>query len=126
MTDSHCNIALFWTLVGCAVVGTFVFLLVVLSPARAHDWYTGYQNAKKESCCGGSDCAQLPDDAVRIVKGGYEVTYLPEDFPNAIEIQQFPIVVLNAEAQPGEDPVHFHMCIWGSAMKCFFVPAPGF
>lgn len=108
-----------------AVIAVAVILCVWASGAYAHSWYTGYQNSRKQSCCGGSDCAQLPDDAVHPIKGGYTITYLPPGFPNASQLKM-PITIPNAEAQPGEDPVHYHLCIWGSEAKCFFTPAPGF
>ena len=115
-----------WHWIGIAIgVVLIAMALTACSQAQAHSWYTGYQNRHKESCCGGSDCAQLPDDAVKPVKGGYVVSYLPPGFPNARQIT-LPVTIANEDAQPGEDPVHYHMCIWSSAVKCFFVPAPGF
>lgn len=100
----------------------FVFALGLSSPALSHSWYTNMMSPDgKRSCCGGSDCAQLPDAAVSAVKGGFVVWWLPKDFPGA-STQTFPITIHNADAQPGEDPSHYHMCIYMGSVRCFFFP----
>lgn len=81
---TRCDWALFWTLVGCAVVGTLAFLFVVLSPAHAHDaaaltdpqrgaWFESLkQPGNGSSCCNLEDCQQtkarqLPDQSWQAV-----------------------------------------------------------
>lgn len=64
-----------------------------------------------KTCCGGNDCAPLPDGAARAVPGGYEVTgwgFVP-----------------NAEAQPGPD-FHYHLCQYPPGVRrCFLFPQGG-
>jgi len=108
-----------------AALAVIIVLAVWASGAYAHSWYTGYQNEKKELCCGGSDCAQVPDGDARAVEGGYVVERLPVGFPGGASVK-LPAFIPNSRAQPGEDPAHYHLCIWNAEIKCFFVPAPGF
>jgi hypothetical protein len=76
------------------------------------DPYRGYkQIGTTISCCGGNDCAVLPDQAVHAVKGGYQVDgwgFIP-----------------NERAQSGPDPYHYHLCHAGPTLYCFLTPAPG-
>ena len=87
-------------------------LAVSSSGAAGHDWYTGLQNQKGESCCGGEDCAPLSDDDVTESKGGYTIKSLK-------------ITVPYSQAQSSRDS-HFHACLWGTPreLKCFFAPVP--
>jgi hypothetical protein len=90
-----------------SVVGALVFQL-----AYDADPYRGYhQLGTAVSCCGGRDCAPLPDQAVHAVRGGYVVDgwgFVP-----------------NSAAQPGPDPYHYHLCHSGPKFRCFLTPAPG-
>jgi hypothetical protein len=59
---------------------TVLTLLLVLGAgeAAAHSWYTGTHDPTTGfECCGGGDCAPIPDEAVREVPGGY--LYLPTE-----------------------------------------------
>lgn len=69
-TPSRCDGALFWTIIGCVLVGTLAFLLTVLTPAHAHDmaattdpqrgaWFESLKQPKSgTSCCNLTDCHQ--------------------------------------------------------------------
>lgn len=55
---------------------------VALTPAHAHDWYTGLKNTFNDSCCDGEgearDCGNVPPGAVREVSGGFIVALTKE------------------------------------------------
>jgi hypothetical protein len=60
-------------------VRSLAFLLVMATPAAAHDWYP-------RECCSGFDCApaervQLMDNASFLVKSMHGTTVVPGTFP---------------------------------------------
>lgn len=92
-----------------------ILLCAFVCEARAHgaaEWIErgGYRNAIGELCCGERDCAELADDDVAIVPGGFLVKSLKEIVP----IEQ---------ALPSPDG-HYWRCQWGGERKCFFYPPP--
>lgn len=102
--------------------GRFVMLRAVLvaltlvasaHQSFGHDWYTGLHNEKGETCCGGQDCAPLADNDVAVVPGGYLIKHLM-------------VTVPTARARPSESmDGHYHSCVWGGEVKCFFFPGSG-
>ncbi len=102
-----------------AIAGVGLALMLWPAGARAHDWYTPYKTPGGVSCCGGKDCHELPDAAVRHVATGYAVK-LPGSSPGTSQ----ELVIPFERAQPSEDE-HFHICIWGGQPQCFFAPPLG-
>ncbi len=105
----------------------FVCLFVIpvmVPPARAHDWYTGIVNEQNQSCCGGSDCAEVADQYVDEVPGGYVVN-IPA---GAWKIYQgaFTAFVPDSRAQAAKQGGNYHLCIVGEMVRCFFFPAPSY
>jgi hypothetical protein len=46
-------------------------VMVCISPAYAHDWYTGLVDpVTGYSCCGGHDCRPVPSEDIRLSKNG--------------------------------------------------------
>lgn len=115
-------------LLGAAMIGASIgvmvlFLFIVLlwsSGAYAHDWYSGITNEKGESCCGGNDCAAIPDEDVTPVPGGYQV-HVP-NFKGG-PVQGF---VPNSRAKPAKEGGEYHLCYYGQHIACFFYPAPSY
>lgn len=69
-----------------AVLAALVFAALLLTrPAHAHSWYSGTNDPVTQmGCCGGTDCAEIPDADVRqTASGGY--VYLPtgEEIPQS-------------------------------------------
>lgn len=101
----------------------FVLGLLAIAGAEAHSWYTGLQNEKGWSCCGGSDCAPLADGDVKEVPGGYY-------------IWSKMVFVPASRAKPArEEDGHYHACFYGDPTsdgephnmpRCFFYPNRGY
>ena len=95
---------------------TLIRLLVVLPIALIYlasdsDPYRGFmQLGSKALCCGGQDCAALPDKDVRAVPGGYDVAGWG--------------CIPNENAQNGFDQ-RYHLCHSGPQLYCFLTPSPG-
>ena len=98
----------------------FSYLLDPVVPVPAHDWYSGLQNEAGEYCCGGNDCAAVPDQDVTPVPGGYQV-HVP--FFKSGPVAGF---VPNSRAKPAKEGGQYHLCYWGGEIKCFFYPAPSY
>lgn len=88
--------------------------LLAITQVRADvDPYRGFSmpGDPTKTCCGGNDCAALPDGDVKAVRGGYSVAgwgFVP-----------------NAEAQPGPDQ-HYHLCEYPKGFRrCFMFPPGG-
>jgi hypothetical protein len=88
-----------------------VVLLLLCGTASAHSWYP-------MQCCGGQDCAPLPDGSVKFTKAGWLITTTGETIPFA-------------DTQQSQDE-HFHRCRFdannmSSATRhgCFFAPGAG-
>lgn len=93
-----------------AVIAAIAALAV--SPAHAHSWYTGLQNAGGQLCCNDRDCHQLSDTDVTEVAGGYRIESLKATVPYGA-------------LQPSPDG-KWHACFWGGEVKCFFGPLPSY
>ncbi len=50
----------------------FILLLCLSSAANAHEWYARHRDPifNKTTCCGGTDCAPLPESAISITPNG--------------------------------------------------------
>ncbi len=117
--------ALILYIVAILVLVLFIGLAIqwATMPANAHEWYTAEHNEKGQACCGGRDCAAIPDTAVTPVPGGYNV-HIPEGFiPGWPAINTF---VSNVRAKPAPTNGDYHLCYWGDEVRCFFFPAPSF
>ena len=101
------------------VLAALVALALVV-PALSHDWYSGLQNEAGQYCCGGNDCAEIGDQYVKPVKGGYEVK-VPDFFGKPVSG-----FVPNARAKPAKQGGNYHMCVVGGDIRCFFYPAPAY
>lgn len=97
-------------------------LLLVSTPAGAHDWYTGLKNEAGQLCCGGLDCGPIPDEDVTPVPGGYQVRVKSFGW-NKVNIDAF---VPNARAKPAKQGGEYALCYWGGQIRCFFFPAPSY
>lgn len=97
-----------------------VVLLSAATPSYSHDWYTGLQNEAGQYCCGGSDCAAVPDRYVTPIPGGYRV-----DIPD-FKGQSVHALVPNARARPAKEGGEYHICVVGHEVRCFFFPAPSY
>lgn len=89
-----------------------IAVLMTLVPAPAHgpaEWIQqgAYKNAIGELCCGERDCAELSEDDVQVVPGGYLVKSLNEFVPQG-------------ETLPS--PGGYWRCAWAGMRKCFFAP----
>jgi hypothetical protein len=98
-----------------SIAGAFIGIAaaIAVGPARAHDWYEGLTNAQGERCCGGKDCAPLPDGDVKEVPGGFLIRSIGINVPYAA-----------TQASPDS---RFHACVWWTPkqeVKCFFAPMP--
>ncbi len=109
-----------------------LMMLVASNQVCAHSWYNGLHNEKNESCCGGNDCGELPDSAVREVPNGYQVDYegfLPLGSDRMVRLHQF---VTRQRAKPSlEDAQRYHACAVGTMqfgfdVRCFFYPNRGY
>ena len=57
-------------------IGIALFMVLTAGSASAHSWYTGTHDPLTGfECCGGGDCAPVPNEAVRELAGGF--LYLP-------------------------------------------------
>jgi len=98
----------------------FILLLPLLATNLSADTdpYRGLMNRQGGSCCGGADCATLPDGAVKAVPGGYEV-----------RSSRWSGFIPNAKAQDGgPDPSRYHLCSNAQGpggLLCFYIPSPG-
>jgi hypothetical protein len=85
-----------------------IAFLALLSPAEAHDWYSGIRNPQTGwGCCGGADCHAI--DVGRV-----------EETADAFIVDgkwRFD----KDEAMPAQDG-QYHACIWGGKPRCFFYP----
>lgn len=95
-------------------------VLFFCTPVSAHDWYSGLKNEANQYCCGGNDCAEIGDQYVTPVKGGYEVQ-VPDFFGKAVSG-----FVPNIRAKPAKQGGNYHMCVVGGDIRCFFYPAPSY
>lgn len=98
-----------------------VLVLVLWTfPVQAHDWYSGLKNELNQYCCGGNDCAEIADEFVTPVKGGYQVR-VPDFFGKPVAG-----FVPNQRAKPAKQGGNYHMCVVGDDIRCFFYPAPSY
>jgi hypothetical protein len=92
---------------------------------QAHSWYTGKTNDKGEICCGGTDCAELPDESVTNVEGGWWVSFHGEfAFKGNIDIEEFVPFTFGQVADL--ESAHYSMCVVSGKIRCFFYPSPGY
>lgn len=95
------------------LLALLISLACMVTVGQGHEWYAPYKNPSGISCCGGRDCHELPDEDVRQVATGY-----------AVKLGEQEILIPFDRAQPSEDK-HFHICIWGEQVQCFFAPILG-
>jgi hypothetical protein len=94
-----------------------LFAALAPSAAAAHDFYTTTRDpVTAHSCCGGMDCAPVPESEVRLAPGGY--LYLPtgELIPHA-RVQQAPDWQFHRCKYLGDVAGHRK-----GETRCFFAP----
>ena len=97
-------------------------LVLLSSPAAAHSWYD-------QTCCGGRDCAPIPEGAVHATGDGYEIHLEKGDHPLA----KGPIFAFIPYGDPrivGSQDGRYHSCLvpgfdGRQAFMCFYVPGAG-
>lgn len=89
-----------------------LFLALLLSaPAHAHDWY-------EPACCSDTDCAPIPDTAVREGPNGYEVTLQPGQHPMVKAPLSYVVPYDKAKQSPDGK---YHACITATGYRpCFY------
>lgn len=62
----------------------FILISLAGTPAVAHDFYETYTQPSGAPCCGGDDCAPIPDSAVSIdpKAGTVTLTFKPGEHPS--------------------------------------------
>lgn len=100
--------------------------------AAGHEWYTGQRDpVQNVGCCGGSDCAEIPAEAVEEQRHGYRITLTADEAAKVHPYTKLPINALVPRARiiPSRDG-NFHLCIHVSdrqfphqGVRCLFVPS---
>lgn len=90
-------------------------LLILATPAAAHDWYTGtIDPVTLGGCCGVADCAPLKISAgvLDAVEDGYRIRLTAEQAAAINPARRTPVdtVVTWDRIQPSPDG-QFHMCL---------------
>lgn len=90
------------------IVGSaLIILLVIVSIARAHDWYD-------PECCSGKDCAPMVPLSVIATDGGWQIKATGEVIPFGDK----------RERRSMDD--QFHRCPYpGGKTRCLYVPGAG-
>lgn len=92
---------------------TFIFLTIrallalcvvglVALPVFAHSWYD-------PDCCGGNDCAPIPDTAVTLTAEGWKVRLEPGEHP-MVTRGPIEVIVPDEDVRPSRD-ANFHACV---------------
>lgn len=95
-------------------------------PAAAHQAPSGWEY--DPSCCSGTDCAPVPDEAIREAQGGYEVLIQPGTHPMVGEGAE-PARRFVPHGDPrirtsGDERKHACVSRFG-AIYCLYVPPSG-
>jgi len=102
------------------------------TPAYAHDgWinWGGYKGIDGTHCCGDRDCETVPDNAVKITRAGYAISYRSQfpDWKSGMLLQPVNIseIVPFSETQTSEDSHYWRCQKNDNTRRCFFAPQPG-
>lgn len=104
------------------IIGATLFLAVMMGVALAHSFYEAF-------CCSGNsvtgDCQPIPDEAVKPIPGGFQITLRPGDHPLVTRLHVFQIEA--SKARPSPDGRH-HACLYPTedTLRCFYTPPMGF
>jgi hypothetical protein len=108
---------------GISLLAALWLLAIAAVPVAAHDWYEKTKSPSGALCCGGNDCDQVPDNAVKEVTGGFHVV---------AEVKGVHVdhVFAYSEMQPSPDR-KWHVCVLSYEgappdYRCFFGPLPTF
>ena len=88
---------------------------IIWSPglASAHSWYTGLYNPAGRLCCGGTDCGPVsPGLLRREADQSFSVWHGGKWYP-------IPMDAIMSIASPD---ARVHLCFWGGAPRCVFLP----
>jgi hypothetical protein len=102
-------------------------MLALAGPALAHEAASGWQY--EQFCCNGNshngDCQMIPATAVRIIKGGYQVTLAPGDHRLATRTHIFRLPQDTTRHSPDGE---YHLCLYPTedTPRCFYAPDMGF
>lgn len=80
--------------------------------------YDGY-------CCSGTDCDQIPTEAVKIIEGGYQITLKPGDHPMVTRVHVFQVEQIKTRQSKDE---FYHVCLWPNedTIRCVYAPVLGY
>jgi hypothetical protein len=101
--------------------------------AEAHDWFTGITSPNGQSCCGGSDCKEIPQewvdrgDITPNKDGGYHVRLTLAEVqaihPGGATLQALDLDLPSSRVQPSQGRGSgYAICIVGGNIQCFFAP----
>ena len=94
-----------------AVAYALIVWLILATGAEAHDWY-------EPVCCSDTDCAPIPDSAVREGPNGYEVTLQPGQHPMVKEPLSYVVPYDKVRQSPDGK---YHACITATGYRpCFY------
>jgi len=101
----------------------FLASLLVATAAMAHKAPSGWSYSGW--CCNGTDCAQIPHEAVKVIEGGFQITLKPGDHPMVTRVHVFQIEM--AKTKQSQDQF-YHVCLWPNedTLRCVYVPHMGF
>lgn len=100
-------------------------LALAALPLFAHSWYDS-------ACCGGNDCAPIPDTAITLTPEGWKVRLEPGEHP-MVTRGVIEAIVPDEDVHPSRD-ANFHACVrdqsspsnvMAEPIICLYVPDPG-
>ena len=106
-------------------------LLVLSTPAFAHDWYTGKTDpVTKRLCCGGSDCSMLRVEPGMLSgdASGYRLRMTAEQASKINPYRKNPVdTIIPWERVQDSTDGNYHVCLPSYPMDpadffCFFAP----
>lgn len=108
-----------------------VAVAMLCGPAEAHSWYADRRDPvfNGTTCCGGSDCRELPPGAISNTPQGLRVTLSLQQarFINPLRIEPFDEVIPFDRVQMSEDG-RAHICLMSRSFDdrhgyyCIFLP----
>jgi hypothetical protein len=108
----------------CVLAAAGLALMLMSTPAWAHTSRGGH--VYEGYCCNGSDCAEIPDEAVTAGPNGWVVTLRRGQHPMVVSPQVQHVIPYKA-GRPSTDG-KFHVCLFPNeaTMRCFYNPPSGF
>ena len=108
-----------------------LMMMAALLPAHAHSWYAKRRDPifNRTSCCGGTDCRELPASSITVTPEGLRVRLTLEQaiFINPRRTEPFDELIDYDRIQVSED-ANAHICLMPSSFDdrhgyyCIFLP----